>query len=105
MPHCKDVLGIYTWKGSNYSMFWGKTLEEGIKGKLGAIKPFVFTYSQVKASNSELCGISIHFATGGLQLILRRAKTVNVKGYINSHCGMRRGFKFTQIPEKLKYTY
>lgn len=30
---------IYTWKPSNYTEFWGKTLEEGIKSKLGADKP------------------------------------------------------------------
>ena len=30
---------IYTWKASNHTDFWWKTLEEGINGKLGADKP------------------------------------------------------------------
>ena len=30
---------IYTWKPANFSEFWGKTLEDGINGKLGATKP------------------------------------------------------------------
>ena len=30
---------IYTWKAANLTQFWGKTLEDGIKGKLGADKP------------------------------------------------------------------
>ena len=30
---------IYTWKASNHTDFWRKTLEEGINGKLGADKP------------------------------------------------------------------
>ena len=32
---------LYTWKPSNFSDFWGKTLEEGKKGKLGANRPEV----------------------------------------------------------------
>ena len=28
--------GLYTWSPSNYSEFWGKSLEEGRLGKLGA---------------------------------------------------------------------
>ncbi|KAG8187313.1 hypothetical protein JTE90_011683 [Oedothorax gibbosus] len=31
--------GRYGWKSSNYSFFWGKTLEEGIKYRLGTFKP------------------------------------------------------------------
>ena len=30
---------IYSWKPANFSEFWGKTLEDGINGKLGATKP------------------------------------------------------------------
>ena len=30
---------LYSWKPANVSEFWGKTLEEGINGKLGAEKP------------------------------------------------------------------
>ena len=30
---------LYSWKHANVSEFWGKTLEEGINGKLGAEKP------------------------------------------------------------------
>jgi hypothetical protein len=30
---------FYTWKPANFTEFWGKTLEEGINGKLGADKP------------------------------------------------------------------
>ena len=30
---------LYTWKPGNATQFWGKTLEEGIKGKLGAERP------------------------------------------------------------------
>ena len=29
----------YSWKPTKYVEFWGKTLEEGINGKLGAEKP------------------------------------------------------------------
>ena len=38
---------IYTWKPSNYTEFWGKTLEEGIKSKLGADKPDEMVTSKV----------------------------------------------------------
>ncbi|GMT00247.1 hypothetical protein PENTCL1PPCAC_22421, partial [Pristionchus entomophagus] len=31
--------GRYTWSGSNYSIFWGRTLEEGIKYRLGTLFP------------------------------------------------------------------
>ena len=30
---------MYGWKPANFTEFWGKTLEEGINGKLGADKP------------------------------------------------------------------
>ena len=30
---------LYTWKPSNHSEFWGKTLQEGKRGKLGAERP------------------------------------------------------------------
>ena len=30
---------LYTWKPSNYSEFWGRTLAEGKSGKLGTKKP------------------------------------------------------------------
>jgi len=30
---------LYTWTPANYTQFWGKSLQEGIKGKLGAKKP------------------------------------------------------------------
>ena len=30
---------FHTWKPTKFSEFWGKTLEEGINGKLGAKKP------------------------------------------------------------------
>ena len=32
---------LYTWKPSNFSEFWGKTLEDGKNGKLGAKRPEV----------------------------------------------------------------
>ena len=28
-----------TWRAANYSQFWGKTLEDGIQGRLGARWP------------------------------------------------------------------
>lgn len=31
--------GNYGWRASNYSFFWGKTLEEGIRYRLGTFKP------------------------------------------------------------------
>uniref|UniRef100_A0A8C5S999 Tubulointerstitial nephritis antigen like 1 n=1 Tax=Laticauda laticaudata TaxID=8630 RepID=A0A8C5S999_LATLA len=31
--------GNYGWRASNYSQFWGMTLEEGIRYRLGTIKP------------------------------------------------------------------
>ncbi|KFM62772.1 Tubulointerstitial nephritis antigen-like protein, partial [Stegodyphus mimosarum] len=31
--------GRYGWKASNYSIFWGKTLNDGIKHRLGTFKP------------------------------------------------------------------
>ena len=30
---------LYTWTPSNFSDFWGKSLEEGKMGKLGAERP------------------------------------------------------------------
>ena len=38
---------IYTWKPANSSEFWGKTLEEGINGKLGADKPDILVTVKV----------------------------------------------------------
>jgi len=34
---CRE--GLYSWAGSNYSAYWGRTLEEGIKKRLGAFRP------------------------------------------------------------------
>jgi hypothetical protein len=34
---CRD--GLYSWVGANYSAYWGRTLEEGIKKRLGAFRP------------------------------------------------------------------
>ena len=31
--------GYYGWKADNYSMFWGKTLEDGMTYKLGTLEP------------------------------------------------------------------
>jgi hypothetical protein len=36
-PGCRD--GLYSWVGANYSAYWGRTLEEGIKKRLGAFRP------------------------------------------------------------------
>jgi hypothetical protein len=36
-PGCRDCL--YSWVGANYSAYWGQTLEEGIKKRLGAFRP------------------------------------------------------------------
>ena len=38
---------LYSWKPANMSEFWGKTLEEGINGKLGAEKPDISTALKV----------------------------------------------------------
>uniref|UniRef100_A0A0K0EDR3 SMB domain-containing protein n=1 Tax=Strongyloides stercoralis TaxID=6248 RepID=A0A0K0EDR3_STRER len=35
----KVQVGRYTWQAKNYSIFWGKTLEHGIKYKLGTLFP------------------------------------------------------------------
>ncbi len=34
---CRD--GLYSCVGANYSAYWGRTLEEGIKKRLGAFRP------------------------------------------------------------------
>merc|ERR1719209_1529512 len=31
--------GLYSWRPANYSSFWGRTLEEGVNGKLGSLTP------------------------------------------------------------------
>jgi len=31
--------GLYSWRPSNYSDFWGRTLEDGVNGKLGSLTP------------------------------------------------------------------
>jgi len=31
--------GLFSWVGANYSAYWGRTLEEGIKKRLGAFRP------------------------------------------------------------------
>ena len=31
--------GLYSWVGANYSAYWGRTLEEGIKKRLGGLRP------------------------------------------------------------------
>lgn len=31
--------GVYGWRARNYTEYWGRTLEEGVKGRLGAIRP------------------------------------------------------------------
>jgi hypothetical protein len=36
-PGCRD--GLYSWVGANFSAYWGQTLEEGIKKRLGAFRP------------------------------------------------------------------
>jgi hypothetical protein len=36
-PVCRN--GLYSWVRANYSAFWGLTLEEGIKKRLGAFRP------------------------------------------------------------------
>ncbi|XP_076329805.1 putative peptidase C1-like protein F26E4.3 [Tachypleus tridentatus] len=36
--------GNYGWKSSNYSFFWGQTLEEGIRYHLGTFKPYGRTF-------------------------------------------------------------
>ena len=38
---------IYTWKAANITEFWGKTLQEGINGKLGADKPDMMVTGKV----------------------------------------------------------
>ena len=34
-----ELRGLYSWRPANHSDFWGRTLEEGIRGKLGALRP------------------------------------------------------------------
>lgn len=34
-----NMVGDYGWSASNYSFFWSKTLDEGIKYKLGTLQP------------------------------------------------------------------
>ena len=31
--------GLYSWVGANYSAYWGRTLEEVIKKRLGGLRP------------------------------------------------------------------
>ena len=35
----REERNLYSWRPANVSEFWGKTLEEGTNGKLGAEKP------------------------------------------------------------------
>ena len=39
---------LYSWRPANYTEFWGKTLEEGIRGKLGAEEPDIPAAMKVK---------------------------------------------------------
>ena len=39
---------LYSWKPANYTEFWGKTLEEGSRGKLGAEEPDITAAMEVK---------------------------------------------------------
>ena len=42
------VMSLYSWKPANFTEFWGKTLDEGINGKLGADKPEWVKASKVR---------------------------------------------------------
>ncbi|GJQ85101.1 hypothetical protein Trydic_g15788 [Trypoxylus dichotomus] len=51
-PRIVDTVNMedFGWRASNYSAFWGKTLEEGIKYKLGTLQPerFVLRMNPVR---------------------------------------------------------
>lgn len=34
-----EARSLYSWRPSNYSEFWGRSLEDGIRGKLGSLRP------------------------------------------------------------------
>ena len=48
---------LYTWRPGNHTDFWGRTLDEGIKGKLGAEKPILPTAVKVKFKLIEMVGL------------------------------------------------
>ena len=40
--------GLYNWRPSNYTQFWGRSLEEGVRGKLGALRPHAMVSSGIR---------------------------------------------------------
>jgi hypothetical protein len=66
-PGCRDSL--YSWVGANYSAYWERTPEEGIKKCLGAFRPDFPVAAGQQVSLICMQGRSVQLA-GSQQLLL-----------------------------------